>query len=115
MTENIARKYNYQDKEFIVDQSKGCYLEVTHREQVGYVGVRLQGTTEKPYGWDTNKNRVTDDGLRTDRSVSGEIGDNLDRLCQELIRLQQDADAQKAFDKEKACQDLHGFFKNLGE
>ena len=115
MTENIARKYNYQDKEFIVDQSKGCYLEVAYLEQIGYVGVNLLGTKQSPYCWHTRKNVVTDEGLKNGNVSTGGLRGNLDNLCLELIRLQGVSDAQKDFDRESACEDLHDFFKDLGE
>ena len=115
MTENIPQKYTYQDDEFLVNASKGCYLEVAFKEQVGFVGVNLQGTREYPYCWHTTKSVVTDDGLKTGHTEIGGIKDNLNRLCQELVALQRVADARKAFDREEACKQLHDFFKELGE
>ena len=115
MTEYIPRKYNYQDKEFFVDKSKGCYLEVAHKEQTGYLGVNLQGTKRSPYCWHTAKSVVTDKGLKIGNVSTGGLRENLNKLCLELLRLQEASDAQKAFDREAACEDLDNFFKELGE
>ena len=115
MTGNIPLKFSYQGKEFSADQSKGCYIEVAYREQLGYLGVNLQGTKENPYCWHTEKSFVTDEGLRKDNVSRGGLRENLDQLCQQLVKLQERADAQKAFDREEACEDLHDFFKELGE
>ena len=115
MTENVPRKYNYQDKEFIVDKSKGCYLEVAYKEQMGYLGVNLQGTKESPYCWYTDKSVVTAEGLKVGNVSAGGLKGNLDALCLRLVKSQEEWEARNAFDPEDACEDLDEFFKELGE
>ena len=115
MSGNILQKFSYQGKEFSADQSKGCYIEVAYREQLGYLGVNLQGTKENPYCWHTEKSLVTAEGLQIGNVSAGGPKGNLDALCRQLVTLQERADAQKAFDREGACEDLHDFFKELGE
>ena len=115
MTENIPQKYTYQDEEFLVDASKGCYREVAYKEQVGFVGVNLQGTRENPYCWHTEKSLVTDEGLKIGNVAGGGIKANLDQLCKQLVVLQRESDARKIFDREEACKLLHDFFEELGK
>ena len=60
-------EYTYQ-KIFQVDNSNGCYLEVTYGDLKGYVGVNLRpdATDETPYLFVTGQrgiDAVTDDGL----------------------------------------------------
>ena len=115
MTGNTSVKFTFEGKEFNVDESKGCYIEVTYQEQVGFYGVNLRGTKQNPYCWQTNRSVVTDDGLKSGNVTNQEPRKNFEDLCRELVKLQERSDAQKAFDKEAACKDLHDFFKELGE
>ena len=50
-------KYTYKGETFKLDDSKGCYVEVTYKHLAGYVGVNLQNnaTDEQPYLWTPRK------------------------------------------------------------
>ena len=40
----MASEYKYNGEIFLVDNSKGCYLEVSYKDVFGYVGVWVNGT-----------------------------------------------------------------------
>ena len=109
----MPKEYKHQGETFLLDDSKGCYIEVTYHEAVGYVGVHLNGTKENPYCWQTNDRRVTDDGLTNGNSTGGELSDNLNALCSELLRQHQVHEAKKEFQPEQACKGLHEFYEKL--
>ena len=110
----MTKKYEWQGHLFSIDDSKGCYLEVTYEDQTGYVGVHLNGTEDAPYCWYPQKHKwVTPNGLTHGNSAGENLGSNIDELCRVLVANYEKDQAQKAFDPERACENLHGFFKNL--
>ena len=42
----MAKEYKHQGETFLLDDSKGCYVKITYKDQVGYLGVNLQGSAE---------------------------------------------------------------------
>ncbi len=112
----MTTKYEFEGETFQLDDSKGCYIEVTYGALTGYIGVNLKGTADSPYvWWANNSNPVTDDGLRFGNSNGPDEKSNLEWLCRDLLRRQQEAQAQKAFNQEAACKSLHEFVKSLPE
>ena len=109
----MPKEHKYQGETFLLDDSKGCYIEVNYDGLVGYVGVHLNGTEESPYCWETNDRRVTDDGLTNGNSNGKELSDNLNDLCSELLRQHQEREAKKEFQPEQACKLLHEFYQKL--
>lgn len=110
----MATEYKYEGETFLLDDSKGCYVEVTYKDQIGHVGVNLQGTADAPYAWYANQpSLVTPDGLKAGKSSGTSEEDNLRALCAELIRLQREAEAHAAFDAEAACKSLHEFVESV--
>ena len=111
-------EYKLSGEVFFLDDSKGCYIEVTHKEQKGYVGVNLNGTADLPYGWIAGKGdgRVTSDGLNMGQPTGvADLKDCLNYLCDTLLRNQKEADAREAFNPEEACHALHDFTKQLND
>ena len=110
----MATEYKYEGETFLLDDSKGCYAEVTYKDQVGYVGVNLQGTPGTPYSWRPElSQRVTPEGLTRGISSGGDFESNLHALCTEPVRRQREAEAHKRFDPEAACKSLHEFVEKL--
>ena len=77
----MNKEYKYQSETFKIDDSKGCYIEVTYRDQKGYLGVYLQGTAEKPLCWYDNQSVVTKDGLKAGNVVGRDMEAGLRALC----------------------------------
>ena len=109
----MANEYKYEGETFGLDDSEGCFIEVTYKDLVGYVGVYLQGTAEKPFCWFTEKSAVTKDGLNIGNSAGRDMEANLRALCETLLRQHRQAEARKAFKPEEACETLHEFVKSL--
>lgn len=110
----MASEFKYQGETFLLDDSKGCYIEVTYKDQVGYVGVKLQGTQGEPYcWWADSQSVVTPEGLTNGLSEGPSLQSNVQALCKDLIRRQQEAEARKSFDSEAACKSLHEFVETI--
>ena len=108
-----AKEYKFQDETFELDDSKGCYIEVTYKGLVGYVGVNLQGTPSAPYSWTLDVAAITESGLARGNSPSAGITGSLRALCRELLKKHREAEGRKAFKPEEACAALHEFAKSL--
>ena len=112
----MVKKREYEGYTFLLDDSKGCYIEVTFNEQMGYVGVNLtNGTPEAPYSWSTPSvaGDAAEDGITGGIQVSGTLENCLTNLLRHLIQQRRMNDARKQFEPEKACEELHEYFKEL--
>ena len=110
-------QYKYKDQTFTVDDSKGCYAEVTLAEQTAYVGVNLQGGTNgNPYTFTVSERNVIDDGISRGTSGNFPTPDAaLDGACNHLLQLHEQYQAHQAFDQKKACENLHDFVKGMNQ
>ena len=110
----MTKQKEHRGEKFEIDDSEGCYLKVTYGELAGYVGVYLQGTEDQPYGWGLSHYgwRVTKDGLQDANNVST-IEEGLTRLCDALIREDQQRRGKAAFKPEEACSKVHEFYSRL--
>ena len=115
-------KVEYQGEAFLLDDSNGCYVEVTYGDLVGYVGPNLsQGTVDKPHTWwapgdfgGAVVSVVTKDGLTS--GPGGQFATPeaaLHQLYAWLIRKRKESDGRKAFKPEVACEALHEYMKEL--
>ena len=111
----MAKEYKFEGGTFDLDDSKGCYIEASHNDLVGHVGVYLQGTTEQPYCWYDGDSFLTKDGLINGNSYFRSMEGNLHGLCKALVRKHRDAQAHDAFKPEETCEALHEFVKSLPE
>ena len=106
--------YEYEGETFKLDDSKGCYVEVTYKNLTGYIGVNIRGTgtDQYPYSYYVGgEEYVTPDGLTWgDRSPSPEVA--RDSLCADLVRRFRTQEAVKTFDPAKYCKELHDAVKN---
>ena len=109
----MAKEYKFQDETFGLDDSNGCFIEVTYKEQRGYVGVYLQGTTEKPLCWYDNEAVVTKDGLKAGNVTGGDLEASLQALCKQLLDNHRLADERRTFRPEEVCKSLHEFVQAL--
>ena len=120
----MGKEYKYQDEAFQIDDSKGCYVEVSHQGQViGHVGVALQGgTSELPYRWDFSQlssgrfaygSRVAKDGIASGGAGTASLQTGLIEVCRVYLRQLKEIRQQQEFNPEEACQSLHQQFKDL--
>lgn len=117
MTESLEiqgqKEYEYQGETFLLDDSKGCYIEVTYKNVVGYVGVYDRGTKDTPYIYSVGAGGVNNGRVASGNVERGSIQHVLDKLCGALTREQQSWEARNAFDQKEACETLHKFVENL--
>ncbi len=113
------KEHKYDGETFLLDDSKGCYIEVNFAEHlnsgiVGYVGVNPQGTKANPYTYGIGTRYLTENGLVRDyggpfASVSNALND----ACRLMLYQYREQESKKEFDPEQACKDLHEFFEEL--
>ena len=108
-------EYKYKGETFQLDDSKGCYVEVTYKHLTGYVGVNLgsNATDQHPYAWNIGKGNATPNGVNPGFATKGSFETNLNSLCTALLRVFAEEKAHKAYDSEKYCAELHDGVKNL--
>ena len=110
----MTKEFKFEGETFLLDDSKGCYIEVTYKDQIGHVGVNLQGTKNTPFVWYANRpDLVTPDGLKVGNSNGPDEASNLQALCSDLLRLQRQAEGRTAFNPEEACKSLHEYVESL--
>ena len=107
------QKYTYLGETFLLDDTKGCYIEVKFRDTKMYVGVNLQGTAEFPYTWGPEEYATTD-GLSV--NYGGQfrnVEEALNKACGNMVHNWREAESRKAFKPQEACEELHDYVKNL--
>ena len=109
------KEFEHNGELFQLDDSKGCYIEVSYRYLKGYVGVNLgkEASDQYPFIWWLDSEPVTRDGLKYGNPNGDSVESNLSALCDQLIRKYRIEEANKKFDREKYCNQLHEAMKNL--
>ena len=74
-----VKEYKYQGETFLLDDSKGCYVEVTYKGLKGVVSVNIgeNRSDQSPYSWNI-------DG--SGRSGTHSFKETLDSLCDQLLK-----------------------------
>ena len=57
------RHYNNGEAEFMLDPVNDAVVKVTHRNQVGWIGISLDWDVQRPYTFTTSPAQISDDGL----------------------------------------------------
>ena len=107
--------YPYEGETFKLDDSKGCYVEVTYKGLTGYFGVNVRGTgtDQLPYFYYVGgEQHVTPKGV-TAGNRSRSFNEARDETCMELLDKFRAQEASKTFDSAKYCEELHDAVKNL--
>ena len=89
----------------IDDGKDGCKIEVDYKGVRGRVEVSNRGTDSNPYAWWIGTGGQS--GFATPQLA-------LDSLCDALIKAYRQAEQQKAFKREQACDELRRFAASLG-
>ena len=113
----MKTEYKYEGETFLLDDSKGCYTEVTFAGMTAYVGVNLHnGTDDQPYTFTIENQHVDDDGIKLPTGGSLATPDSaLQRACTYLLARHSEQQAHESFDQKQACENLHQFIKSLSE
>ena len=109
------KKYELDGETFQLDDSKGCYIEVTYEDLTGYVGVNLNGTAKEPFCFGTNSRAIASDGQGLTNGVSAgpDEESNLQGLCRVMVETHRQDLAKKTLDRKGACEALHKFMEKL--
>jgi hypothetical protein len=121
-----VKKHKHEGEIFLLDDSKGCYVEVYHSEKkdeaIGRVGVALgNGTDTKPYAWDffqlasgdwAYHAQVTPDGFSSGPTIST-VEEGLNQICGVYLRQLRELREREAFKPEAACDALHKYVGEL--
>ena len=57
------RHYNNGEAEFMLDPVNDAVVKVTHRNQVGWIGISLDWDVQRPYTFTTSPTEISDDGV----------------------------------------------------
>ena len=57
------RHYNNGEAEFMLDPVNDAVVKVTHRNQVGWIGISLDWDVQRPYTFTTSPAEISDDGV----------------------------------------------------
>ena len=98
---------------FQIQQVYDGVYEVSYKDVKGLVGVTVSATADRPYGYSTSPTEASADGLSSGNFGYGTVEEPLRLLCRNLIANHQQIQDQRAFDREKAFEDLQDFFKSL--
>ena len=108
----MEKVYKYAGEEFLLDDSGGCSIKVTYKDQVGCLALASGGTADQPYRW-TGGSYAPPGGLSSGTSSGRDVERNLQGLCQYLIRQRRVEEARMAYKPDEACESLHKFIEDL--
>ena len=86
------RHYNNGEAEFILEPVNDSVVKVTHRSQVGWIGISLDWDPQQPYTHTIVTSRLKDDGIEQMGLQFVTPDDALKSLCRWLLRQQRRED-----------------------
>ena len=110
------RHYNNGDAEFILEPVNDFVVKVTHRNQVGWVGISVDWDPQEPYTYTTVSSLLKDDGIDRVGLQFVTPDDALKSLCRWLLRQQRKEDSRRENIEERkdaAKRVLRGFLNEL--
>ena len=88
------RHYNNGEAEFILEPVNDFVVKVTHRNQVGWIGISVDWDPQEPYTYTTFSSRLKDDGIDPIGLQFATPDAALKYLCQRLLRQQRKEDSR---------------------
>ena len=88
------RHYNNGDAEFILEPVNDWVVKVTHRNQVGWIGISVDWDPQEPYTYTTFSSRLKDDGIDPIGLQFATPDAALKSLCRWLLRQQRKEDSR---------------------
>ena len=95
------RHYNNGEAEFILEPVNDSVVKVTHRNQVGWLGISLDWDPQEPYTFTTSSSRLKDDGIERVGLQFVTPDDALKSLCRWLLRKQRREDSRSVNSEER--------------
>lgn len=95
------RKYRLYGADFCLEPVNDSVIKVTHRDQIGWIGINTGWDAQRPYTWSTSSSRVTDDGIQG-IPVNMDTPDGaLMFLCRTLLTEQSKEDSERINPEER--------------
>ena len=88
------RHYNNGDAEFILEPVNEWVVKVTHRNQVGWIGVSVDWDPQEPYTYTTFSSRLKDEGIDPIGLQFATPDAALNFLCQRQLSQQRKEDSR---------------------
>ena len=95
------RHYNNGEAEFMLDPVNDAVVKVTHRNQVGWIGISLDWDVQRPYTFTTSPAQISDDGLDGVVFRYSTPDEALKSLCTMLLDDQGREDSQRVNPEER--------------
>ena len=106
----MEKVYKYAGEEFLLDDSNGCFIKVTYKDQVSCLASASGGTADNPYRW-ASGSYAPPGGLRSGTSSGRDVEQNLQGRS--LINQHRIEEDRKDFNPDDACELLHKFVEDL--
>ena len=108
-------EYVYDGEVFKIEQhpDSECCFKVSYEDVVGYVGVWVGGTAERPYGYSTNSTSVSPDGLTSGNVGYSSAEECLRRLARSLLSTYRENQSRLKFDPKKARDELREYIESI--
>ena len=88
------RHYNNGDAEFILELVNNFVVRVSHRNQVGWIGISVDWDPREPYTYTTFSSQLKDDGIDRAGLEFATPDEALRSLCRWLLRQQRKEDSR---------------------
>lgn len=112
----MAKTLKHDGYEFQLDDSRGCYVEVSFKgKAVGVVGLNLAQAEEgKPFSWFPTTAPAGPEGLQFGNGVYPDVRTALTELCDHTIRQYRQRMESERIDRKAACERLHKEVNEIG-
>ena len=101
MMQMTPRHYNNGEAEFILEPVNDAVVKVTHRDQVGWIGISRDWDAQRPYTQTTSASSIRDDGIDDFLFHYSTPDDALRTLCNWLLNSQRKRDSQRVNPEER--------------
>lgn len=95
------KRYNNGDAEFILELVNNFVVRVSHRNQVGWIGISVDWDPREPYTHTTFSNQLKDDGIDRAGLEFATPDEALRSLCRRMLRQQRKEDSRSVKDEER--------------
>ena len=92
--------YEFGQVQFVLQRLSESLIEVTYRDQVGYLGLVKDFDAGKPYGWSPTRSGVSEDGLAYGMHYSTPES-ALSDLCRIMLSNQRKEDSKRINPEER--------------
>ena len=95
------RTYRLDGADFTLEPVNDSATKVTHRDQVGWIGINTDWDAQRPYTWTTSPTEVGDDGIHNPVFNASTPDSALMSLCRVLLINQSKEDSKNINPQER--------------